>query len=320
MPRRGRVDGRGCGRLSMMSGSVRVREVLLASRRPRRYPSQVWGHPRCRPRAAWVGVIAVSSLLAACASSASTVATEPTASPEPAATATLEPSPTPRPASEVAPTPEPTPEPDPTLTREPTPTASPPVDRWYLDIVALDDEMRALVEPTSWRPGCPVGLDALRLLRFPHVGFDGQVHAGELVIAADWAEAVGSVFEQLFDAGYAIERIELVDVFDGDDQRSMVANNTSAFNCREVAYRPGVWSNHAYGTAIDLNPLYNPYVSGDFVDPAVAAPYVDRDDVRLGMIADDDAAVVAFASIGWIWGGDWAGGVKDYQHFSANGR
>ena len=222
--------------------------------------------------------------------------------------------------------PEPTPTAVPTATLEPTampvptPTVSLPGDAWYVDIVALDDEMRAHMEPTSWRPGCPVDLDALRLLRFPHVGFDGQVHDGELVIAADWAEAVASVFEQLFVAGYAIERIELIDAFDGDDQRSMHANNTSAFNCREVAYRPGVWSNHAYGTAIDLNPRYNPYVRGDFVDPSVAAPYVDRNNVQLGMIVGDDAAVVAFTSIGWIWGGDWPGGVKDYQHFSANGR
>ena len=84
-----------------------------------------------------------------------------------------------------------------------------------------------------------------------------------------------------------------------------------------MAWRPGVWSNHAFGAAIDVNPLYNPYVSGDFVDPAAAAAYVDRADIRPGMIADGDAAVVAFAEAGWIWGGHWAG-AKDYQHFSAN--
>ena len=154
---------------------------------------------------------------------------------------------------------------------------------------------------------------------FPHVTFEGDVALGEMIVAAEWAEAIGGVFEQLFEAPYPIEQIALVDHFGGDDQASMRADNTSAFNCREVAGRPGVWSNHAFGTAVDVNPLRNPFVRGGSIDPPEGATFADRSNVRQGMIVDGDAAVMAFESIGWVWGGNWQNG-RDYQHFSANGR
>jgi hypothetical protein len=111
----------------------------------------------------------------------------------------------------------------------------------------------------------------------------------------------------------------LVDVYDGNDNRSMVANNTSAFNCREVAGRPGVLSEHSLGGAIDINPLINPWVHYGAVDPPEAAKYADRNAKWKGAIYPDDEVVRAFAAFGWGWGGAWPDS-HDYQHFSASGR
>lgn len=187
------------------------------------------------------------------------------------------------------------------------------------EISEIDAAVRARIEPTSWRPGCPIELEDLRLLTLGYWNYDGMPRVGELIIAADYADDMVQVFDDLFAARFPIQRMELVDAYDGSDIASMAANNTSGFNCREVAYRPGVWSNHAFGTAIDINPLVNPYVSGDFVDPPQGAEYTNRDPTVTGLIVQGDAATQAFADIGWVWGGDWQG-VKDYQHFSANGR
>lgn len=244
----------------------------------------------------------------------------PAPSGAPTAEPSVEPAPTVAPTAVAAQTPEPTVTPEPPRTPEPTPAPTPTTaPAWTLTVAEIDDEIRARIEPTSWRPGCPVGLDGLRLLTFPYVTFDGDVATGELIVAAEVAEQIGEVFRQLFEAEYPIQRIDLVDTYGGDDLASMQANNTSAFNCREVAGKPGIWSNHALGLAIDLNPLMNPYVSGGFVDPPDGVEYLDRSDVRLGMIVADDPAVQAFLAMGWRWGGNWVG-LKDYQHFSHNGR
>lgn len=235
---------------------------------------------------------------------------------EAVAAPTATPAPTVEPTAAPTPTPEPSATPEPTATPAPTPTPEP---AWTLTISEIDDETRGRIEPTSWRPGCPVGLEGLRLLTFPYVTFDGDVAMGEMIVAVEVAEQIGDVFRQLFEAEYPIQRIELVDNYGGNDLFSMQANNTSAFNCREVAGKPGVWSNHALGLAVDLNPLMNPYVSGSFVDPPEGADYLDRDEVRLGMVVAGDPAVQAFIAMGWRWGGNWVG-LKDYQHFSHNGR
>ena len=184
--------------------------------------------------------------------------------------------------------------------------------------VPIDAERAEAMAP-SWRPGCPVGLDELRYLTVTHWDFTGAAATGELVVHEDHADDIVAVMERLFEIGFPIERMELIDVYDGDDDRSMAANNTSAFNCREVAWRPGVWSNHAYGTAIDVNPLINPYVAGDVVLPPEGRPFADRSTTARGGVYPGDAVVEAFADIGWGWGGDWSK-AKDWQHFSASGR
>ncbi|MEO7804074.1 MAG: M15 family metallopeptidase [Actinomycetota bacterium] len=172
----------------------------------------------------------------------------------------------------------------------------------------------------SWREGCPVNLDQLRLLTVDHWGFDQTVHRGEMIIHSDQAAKVLQALKRLFESGFPIEKMRLVDEYQADDDLSIAANNTSAFNCREVAGKPGVWSQHAYGRAIDINPIQNPYVSGNGkVSPPSAAAYKDRSKKEPGMILAGDSTVKAFASIGWRWGGYWSS-VKDYQHFSSNGR
>ncbi len=173
--------------------------------------------------------------------------------------------------------------------------------------------------PHSWREGCPVGFDQLRLLTLSHWDFNDQPATGELVVHADWAEEIVGVFEAIFDAGFPIERMELIDVYEGDDLLSIAANNTSGFNCREVLNRPGVWSNHAIGTAIDINPVQNPYLSRNGeVLPIDGEAFLDRSQQAKGGIYIGDAVTEAFTAIGWGWGGNWTSS-KDWQHFSASG-
>jgi poly-gamma-glutamate synthesis protein (capsule biosynthesis protein) len=125
------------------------------------------------------------------------------------------------------------------------------------------------------------------------------------------------VFGRLYARRFPIRRIRLVDRYGADDRESMRHDNTSAFNCRYVAGTT-TWSQHAYGRAIDVNPVENPYVSGSHVSPRRGRRYLDRTDVRPGMIVEGDLVWRAFHRIAWEWGGAWAT-AKDYQHFSANG-
>jgi len=173
------------------------------------------------------------------------------------------------------------------------------------------------MEPTSWRPGCPVGLDELRYLEISHWGFDGARRTGELVVHADAVEAMVSVFTDLWVARFPIRSMRLVDDFGGSDDASIDAGNTSAFNCRTVA-GTSRWSNHATGRAIDINPIENPYVSGGTTSHPASVPFLVRTPAP-GVIVEGDAVVAAFDAVGWGWGGRWDDPV-DHQHFSANGR
>lgn len=198
------------------------------------------------------------------------------------------------------------------------PTFRPSPSPKYTVEIRMIDEAVAARMTASWREGCPVPLEDLRLLEIAHFDFAGAVGQGELVVHHDVADDVAAVFRTLFAVEYPIERMELVDVYGGDDTASMEANNTSAFNCRTVA-GTSKWSEHAYGRAIDINPLVNPYVRGGYVSPAAGAPYVDRSVAHMGLITSGGEVVEAFSSIGWEWGGNWSS-AKDYQHFSQSGR
>jgi poly-gamma-glutamate synthesis protein (capsule biosynthesis protein) len=184
-------------------------------------------------------------------------------------------------------------------------------------IQPIDDHLRGRMEPTSWRPGCPVELEELRYLQIDHWDFDGVGRTGELVVHHDAVDAIVGAFEALWIARFPIRRMVLIDAYGGDDFASIEADNTSAFNCRYVAGTTR-WSNHATGRAIDINPLENPYVSGGQTDHPASVPYLDRSIVATGVIVEGGPAVAAFDAVGWGWGGRWSG-VADHQHFSASG-
>ncbi|WP_395106602.1 M15 family metallopeptidase [Actinomadura sp. SCN-SB] len=174
--------------------------------------------------------------------------------------------------------------------------------------------------PHSWRRGCPVSPSGLRMIEMTYWGMDDRAHAGgRLVVNAEAAEDLVTVFRRLFAMRYPIRRMEPVDRFRGSDFDSIEADNTSAFNCRRATGSTS-FSQHAYGLAVDLNPCENPYVSSDgTVAHRHCVKFKNRNLDAPGVIHANDRVVRAFASIGWGWGGNWSG-VKDYQHFSASGR
>lgn len=177
--------------------------------------------------------------------------------------------------------------------------------------------MRRRMIGVSWHPGCPVGLGQLRLLTVSYWGFNHAVHRGQLIVNQSAAMAVTRAFRLLFAARYPIRQMRVIDAFGGSDERSMRADDTSAFNCRRVRGTTS-WSEHAYGLAVDLNPFENPEILGGAVDPPAAAAWADRSRHSPAMIRHGDAVWRAFISVGWRWAGDWTS-PKDYQHFSANG-
>ncbi|MDX6507424.1 MAG: hypothetical protein QOG06_2068 [Gaiellaceae bacterium] len=173
--------------------------------------------------------------------------------------------------------------------------------------------------PHSWHRGCPVAPAQLRRLRISYWGFDRRAHTGALVVSSSAVRPLTSVFAQLYSARFAIRRMRPIDAYGGSDERSLDADNTAAFNCRyAVGAGPRRWSVHAYGLAVDVDPVENPYIEGGRVHPRAGRAYLDRSRVRRGMAVRGGALVRAFASVGWKWGGRWADS-PDYQHFSATG-
>ena len=167
----------------------------------------------------------------------------------------------------------------------------------------------------SYRAGCPVGPSELRAVAVSYWGFDGTPHVGRIVVAKAVAPGLVSVFRTLWQAKFPIRRLQPVSVYRGSDDASMAADNTSAFNCRFVG-GTSRWSMHAYGEAIDVNPVENPYVRGATVSPPAGRAYLDRSSARPGMAVRGGTLVRAFAAAGWKWGASFG----DYQHFSTTGR
>ena len=178
----------------------------------------------------------------------------------------------------------------------------------------LSPKMKRTMTGVSWKPGCPVPLEDLRAIRMRFWGFDARAHKGVLIVNADVADAVVRAFGKMYEARFPIRRMEPVDVYGGSDDASMAADNTSAFNCRPITGTTDRWSNHSYGRAIDINTIENPYVKGTTVLPPAGADYLDRTDVRPGMIVAGDVVTAAFAAEDFGWGGDYTS-LKDYQHF-----
>jgi hypothetical protein len=172
----------------------------------------------------------------------------------------------------------------------------------------------------SWHRGCPVGLGELRLITATHHLPDGGTATGRIIVNRSAAPTVRRILRRLWQLNFPIARMQPVDAYGGDDWTSIEANNTSGFNCR-TATGSGAWSNHAYGYAIDLNPIQNPYIEYGRVYHAASKRYIDRSRRRSPLqLLPGDPVVRVFEAAGWGWGGDWSGGVLDTQHFSVNGR
>jgi hypothetical protein len=151
-------------------------------------------------------------------------------------------------------------------------------------------------------------------------GFDNQPHTGAMVVNASVVPPVITVFSTLFADRFPISEMVPVSTYGGSDDAAAAADDTSGFNCRyAVAPGPPQWSMHAYGEAIDVNDVQNPYIDGATVIPNAGGAYVDRSNVRPGMAIPGGPIVNAFGAVGWRWGGRWTG-TPDYQHFSVNGK
>ena len=200
------------------------------------------------------------------------------------------------------------------------PTLNCGVSEYCSLIEPLDEPTRAAMIGVVWRKGCPVGLDDLRRITFKHRSFDGSIATGSVVVNAGVTVDVQRVLHDLFDARFPIASAIPIEAFGGDDDRSTKANNSSAFNCRAVTGGKK-FSEHAWGRAIDINPVQNPYVrsNGRVLDPR-AKPFVRRSSLSesSGAITADGSVVSAFRRVGWAWGGTLRS-AKDYQHFSTTG-
>ncbi|HLF43928.1 MAG TPA: M15 family metallopeptidase, partial [Acidimicrobiia bacterium] len=189
-----------------------------------------------------------------------------------------------------------------------------------------DDEFHSTIGPippdvlarSSWVPECPVTIDELAYLTVSHFGFDGRFHTGEIIVNQDFAEEVVEVFRLLHQARFPIEQMRVITKEEIDAPPTGDWNDTTSFVCRPAVGSTS-WSQHAFGLAIDVNPFHNPYLKGDLVLPELASAYTDRENVRPGMIFEDDVVTEAFAEMGWGWGGNW-NTLKDWMHFSLTGR
>ena len=184
----------------------------------------------------------------------------------------------------------------------------------------IPDAIKKRITGVSYPEDCPIGLDLLRYLNVRYIDFYGDTRNGELICNEKIAKDLTEIFYDLYDHRYPIESIRLIDDFGGDDDASMIANNTSCFNYRTVAGSNNL-SRHALGLAIDINPLYNPWINykGDgtyTVSPPEAAEYADRSRDFAHKITSDDLCCQFFRDHGFFWGGNWNN--PDYQHFQYN--
>ena len=181
----------------------------------------------------------------------------------------------------------------------------------------IDDALLDRIWGKSYKEYCTVPREDLRYLRVLHKDLEGNTKEGELICNAYIAEDLLDIFRALYENGYPIEKIRLVDEYDADDLRSMADNNSSSFNFRRISHSAHL-SKHSYGLAVDINPLYNPYVKWvdgkRVLEPDNAEPYLDREGDYPYKITRDDLCCRLFFEHGFTWGGDWKNS-KDYQHF-----
>jgi poly-gamma-glutamate synthesis protein (capsule biosynthesis protein) len=183
------------------------------------------------------------------------------------------------------------------------------------------DIKERMIQGNSWRQGCPVSLNNLRYLQMAYLDFKGQTQMGEMIVHKSIASNTVYIFEELYIMKYAIDKMQLVSDYSGNDWQSIESDNTSAFNCRPVSGKKKKWSKHAYGKAIDINPIANPYISKTgYISHKSSYKYKKRRHIDINNLADralllaSDPATKVFKKYGWGWGGDWKS-MKDYQHF-----
>ena len=188
----------------------------------------------------------------------------------------------------------------------------------FFSINAIPDSIFALMRGRSYKSDCTIARSSLRYILCLHRDDGGRAIVGEMVVNKAIADDVLHIFRELFEGGYPIERMRLIDYWDADDERAMTANNSSSFNFRFISHTNKV-SKHGMGMAIDINPLYNPYTKTladgkTIVEPAAGKPYLDRQRKYKYKIERGDLCFRLFRKYGFHWGGDWQS-VKDYQHF-----
>jgi hypothetical protein len=191
-------------------------------------------------------------------------------------------------------------------------------------ITPLPTALQAQLSGRFWHSGCPVPLSRLRVLTVKHWGFDRRAHSGQLIVNEAVAAPLARVFRRLYALRFPIRHLRVVDAYGPASARPADGDISGAFECRQAVPSPctggtgtGTWSMHAYGEAIDLNPVENPYVGCGRTRDHSSERYLERSRLRPGMVTP--AVVAAFRSIGWGWGGNWSGSTKDYMHFSATG-
>ena len=179
------------------------------------------------------------------------------------------------------------------------------------------DDIFARINGVSYQENSEISRENLRYLRVLHIGTNGNTYVGEMIVNESISEDVLEIMQELYHAAYPIEKMVLIDEYGGDDEASMEANNTSAFNYRNIS-GSGKLSKHSYGLAIDVNPLYNPYVKNTadatICQPQNALDYIDRSREFSYKIDENDLCYQLFTAHGFTWGGSW-NSVKDYQHF-----
>lgn len=190
----------------------------------------------------------------------------------------------------------------------------------FFYIMKIDENIKNRINGKSYKKDSDIPYEDLRYIRVLHKNFEGKTQIGELIVNKSVAEDVLDIFKELYDAAYLIERMVLIDEYDAEDNSSMAANNSSAFNFRFIDGTTKR-SSHSDGLAIDINPLYNPYVrtidGKEVVLPENGTEYADRTKENHYYIKKDDICFKAFSKRKFTWGGEWKNS-KDYQHFQKN--
>lgn len=177
----------------------------------------------------------------------------------------------------------------------------------------LPEHIIKFISGVTFREYTPFTHCFLTYLTVTHVDFNGESRIGHMIVADEIGDEVLEIFKEIYESGFPIYSIRLIDYFYADDYLSLAANNSSAFNFRYIA-GTNIISRHGFGMAIDINPIQNPYIRGDTILPAAGAEYLERSNIRPGMIIPGDAVYTAFISRGWTWGGNWTLPI-DYHHF-----